>query len=126
MKEQIRNSLEKVIGFRKDIGKFIKKNWKIGVLLTAAAANLANFNNECLGDDYKPGKLDILNYVDDSGFFVRKHTTCHFSGRTDGFDEDFDKIYYQVYDPETKIVSIIPGYKLYVDSRNIDSETPVN
>lgn len=95
-------------------------------IISLAGAAISNFNNECLGDDYKPGKLDIFNYVDDSSFFVRKHTTCHFSGRTEEFDRDFDKIYYPVYDPETKIVSIIPGYELYVDSRNIDSETPVN
>jgi len=128
MKEQIRNGLEKIIGFSKNIGKVIKKNAKIGILL--AGATISSFNNNCLGFGYEPGKLKISNYVYDNNFFWRPFNILHYPGTSEGYDYGYDFAYYPIYNLETKIIStnnLIPEYEeLYTEARPLDSKTPVN
>jgi len=128
MKGKFREGLEKVVGFGRNIGKFIKNNAKIGILLAAVGTNIVNFNNVCKGDEYQQGKLEIVNYLYNSDFIKSVHTTNHRDGATEGYDEDKDFRYYTIYNLETKIISKIHDYEheLYVDSRSTNSLTSVN
>ena len=57
------------------------------------------------------------------------HRTIHYEGRTEGFDRGKDQIYsasWGTYTKKTKIVSIIPKYKLIQDARPLESFTPIS
>jgi len=79
---------------------------------------------------YNKGKLGIYDEVNDYNFNYDSHTTFHWPGGTDCFDSFFDGTYGpQIWSPntkKTKIISRVEDYKLDVDTRNLDSFTPVD
>jgi hypothetical protein len=68
--------------------------------------------------------------VDDPfNFSTGFHTTFHYPGGTEGYT-NYDKLYssppFWINPVITKIVSIIPGYELRVDTRPLESFTPID
>lgn len=103
----------------------IKKNAKVGILLVGAM--VAGSDNKCLGEEIL-GKLKVGNYIADINIGYGNHNTTHFSEGKEGYNSS-DRIYSTLFPPSgkmTKIISRIPGYELRVDTRPIDSLTPID
>ena len=81
---------------------------------------------------YNKGKLRIENEVNDEihsyDFDQGYHTTFHWPDGTDGFDGLDNHYSHSIWiNPvTTKIISVVPGYELRVDTRNLNSFTSVD
>ena len=69
---------------------------------------------------YTKGQLDIVNYVGDINYDYGSHNTYHYTKGSDGYDNYYDVPYsgppVWMNPVTTKIVSIIPGHELRVDT----------
>lgn len=126
MKSKFVGELEKILGS-------VKHKAKIGVLLVGVA--IASFNNISIANNFNKGTLIIENKVNDPNFMCDPHYTKHFSQGTETYDVyDLESCCYPPYGKIAKIVSIIPKnindpnlfYELIIDTRPIESLTPVN
>jgi hypothetical protein len=117
-----------VIKLVKKTRKVYLKNAKIGILL--AGASIASFNNNCLGYEYKAGKLELRNWVNDYAIFSYGiHDTSHGPRGKEGYAYP-DLLYcdppFWMNPNTTKIISRVDGYELGNDTRPLDSFTSVD
>jgi len=123
----MKNGLEKIVELGKHMGRTIKNNATIGILL--AGASVAGFNSRCLGNEEIFGKLAVQNYVYDADFRKQSFYIVHCLGATEyyegdgGFDIDYSNILFPPSGEKTKIISRIPGWELINDARSNNSLT---
>jgi hypothetical protein len=118
MKGKFIRKLERIL-------KSFKNKAKIGILL--AGASIASFNSISIANNFNKGKLIIVNYVYDVNISSVAHYTMHYLEGTEGYDGyDLDYIPFLPSGKMAKIVSIIPDHELLIDTRPLESLTPVN